>query len=123
MSPPPSSTLPQHQTLHPLPGGGIIAWLVAAAHPHMVDRLIVLAAPHIGLAQINPSASQAIKSWYIALFQVRLVQERADRLWTYQLSTVSTLLEQLMGEHAMCIPDIVWDVVQSSSIRVHLTHV
>ena len=53
-------------------GGGIISWLVAASRPDMVDRLIVMAAPHIGLAQINQSVSQALKSWYIAFFQVRL---------------------------------------------------
>ena len=35
-----------------LSGGGIIAWLVAAAYPEVVTRLVVMAAPHIGLAQV-----------------------------------------------------------------------
>ncbi|KAG1653525.1 hypothetical protein FOA52_006079 [Chlamydomonas sp. UWO 241] len=33
--------------------GGMIAWFVAADRPDVIDRLIVLAAPHLGLAQVR----------------------------------------------------------------------
>jgi len=58
--------------------GGIVAWVLGARHPDIVERLIVLNAPH-------PSASltalrsmylpQVLKSWYILAFQVPIVPE------------------------------------------------
>lgn len=37
-----------------------------------VDRLVVMAGPHILLSGVNMTAQQAQKSWYILLFQVRV---------------------------------------------------
>ena len=55
--------------------GGILSWLVAAMHPELISHLIVLAAPHLGLASINQSLDQMSKSWYILFFQAPWLPE------------------------------------------------
>ena len=34
-------------------GGGCVAWVVAGMYPKLLDRLVVLAAPHLGLFKVN----------------------------------------------------------------------
>ncbi|GAX76007.1 hypothetical protein CEUSTIGMA_g3450.t1 [Chlamydomonas eustigma] len=62
--------------------GGVVAWLVAAGYPEIVERLVVMAAPHLGLSQTNISIAQALKSWYMIFFQMpylpELVLQRKD---------------------------------------------
>ena len=41
-----------------------------ASYPGVVDKLIVLAAPHVGLSQRNRNLKQMRRSWYVQLFQV-----------------------------------------------------
>lgn len=54
-----------------------MSWLVAAQYPGLVKRLVILAAPHFGLAQYNmwrlrvSSLVQVCCFWYILLFQAR----------------------------------------------------
>jgi pimeloyl-ACP methyl ester carboxylesterase len=58
--------------------GGAVAWHLAARHPEAVDRLAVLNAPHPGrFAELVRTPGQALRSWYIAAFQVPLVPELA----------------------------------------------
>lgn len=54
-----------------------MSWLVAAQYLGLVRRLVILAAPHFGLAQYNmwrlrvSSLVQICCFWYILLFQAR----------------------------------------------------
>lgn len=55
--------------------GGMVAWHVAMAHPGMVDKLVVMSAPHPAAFALNLSLAQLAKSYYIALFQLPVLPE------------------------------------------------
>jgi pimeloyl-ACP methyl ester carboxylesterase len=56
--------------------GGLIAWHVAARHPALVDRLVIVNAPHPArFRELLASSSQALRSWYVAFFQLPRVPE------------------------------------------------
>jgi len=59
--------------------GGIIAWALAGAHPELVDKLVIMNAPHarLYLEIVRRSVRQALRSWYVLFFQVPLLPERA----------------------------------------------
>ncbi len=61
--------------------GGIVAWEVAGRYPERVERLAILNAPHPDTmaASILAHPSQALKSSYIAFFQLPFVPELALR--------------------------------------------
>jgi pimeloyl-ACP methyl ester carboxylesterase len=49
--------------------GGIIAWTFADKHPELVDRLVILNAPHLKIyAQEVRHPRQMFKSWYMLFF-------------------------------------------------------
>jgi pimeloyl-ACP methyl ester carboxylesterase len=52
--------------------GGIVAWTFAGVHPELVDKLVILNAPHMRtyLAAVRRSVRQALRSWYVLLFRV-----------------------------------------------------
>jgi epoxide hydrolase 4 len=57
--------------------GGIIAWTLAGHHPALVDRLVIMNAPHMKhyLERVWRS-SQLFRSWYVGLFLLPGVAER-----------------------------------------------
>jgi pimeloyl-ACP methyl ester carboxylesterase len=57
--------------------GGIIAWAFAGAHPEMLDRLVILNAPHMGvyLGKLWRT-SQWWRSGYVGFFQLPVLPER-----------------------------------------------
>lgn len=58
--------------------GGAIAWALAAMHPQVVQRLVILNAPH-PLAfrrSLWRHPSQLFKSWYMLMFQIPGLTER-----------------------------------------------
>jgi pimeloyl-ACP methyl ester carboxylesterase len=57
--------------------GGMIAWGAATFFPEVVDRLAILNAPHPAayLRELGRNPKQRLRSWYIALFQVRGLAE------------------------------------------------
>jgi pimeloyl-ACP methyl ester carboxylesterase len=57
--------------------GGMVAWGAAIHHPEVVDRLAILNAPHPAayLRELVHNPRQRLRSWYIALFQVRGLSE------------------------------------------------
>lgn len=65
--------------------GGMVAWALAARHPEVVDRLVILNAPHPRLFRKRlRSSSQALRSWYALAFLVPVVPERvlaANDFW------------------------------------------
>jgi pimeloyl-ACP methyl ester carboxylesterase len=58
--------------------GGIIAWSFAGRYPQLMDKLVILNAPHMGIyfkkARVPP---QLFRSWYVAFFCVPGVSEAA----------------------------------------------
>lgn len=58
--------------------GGMVAWGVATVHPERVLSLTILSTPHPrAMSASVRSPAQALKSWYISMFQVRGLAERA----------------------------------------------
>lgn len=57
--------------------GGVIAWAFASSHFDLLDRLVILNAPHSTLygRQLWRS-SQLFKSWYVLFFQIPALPER-----------------------------------------------
>jgi pimeloyl-ACP methyl ester carboxylesterase len=57
--------------------GGMIAWGAATFFPEVVDRLTILNAPHpaVYMRELGRNPKQLLRSWYIALFQVRGLAE------------------------------------------------
>jgi pimeloyl-ACP methyl ester carboxylesterase len=57
--------------------GGIVAWRFAMDHPEMVEKLVVMNAPHPAAfaRELRSSWSQRLKSWYAAFFQIPWLPE------------------------------------------------
>lgn len=64
--------------------GGLVAWYLAMHHPHAVDGLVIINAPHPerGRASLR-SLRQLRRSWYIGLFQVPVLAEAYVRWGDY----------------------------------------
>ena len=58
--------------------GGLVAWWTASRHPHRVDRLVVLNAPHPAVmgAYMRRHPSQMLRSSYVGFFQLPFIPER-----------------------------------------------
>ena len=59
--------------------GGIIAWTLAGAHPELVDKLVIVNAPHMRLYldAVRRSPLQALRSWYVLFFRLPALPEGA----------------------------------------------
>ena len=60
--------------------GGVVAWYVAMHHPELVDRLVILNAPHPAIFRreiVKPD--QFFRSWYVYFFQLPGLPEWAIR--------------------------------------------
>jgi pimeloyl-ACP methyl ester carboxylesterase len=56
--------------------GGVLAWMFAMAYPQMIERLVVLNAPHVGpLRRELRTPKQMRKSWYVLAFQIPWLPE------------------------------------------------
>ncbi|MGD8462892.1 MAG: alpha/beta hydrolase [Anaerolineae bacterium] len=57
--------------------GGVAAWHFAMDYPQIVDRLVVMNAPHpVAFArELRNNRSQQLKSWYVAAFQLPWLPE------------------------------------------------
>ncbi len=65
--------------------GGALAWMVAMHRPDLVERLVVLNAPHPGaFSRALRTFSQARRSWYIFFFQLPWLPERLLRAGDYR---------------------------------------
>jgi pimeloyl-ACP methyl ester carboxylesterase len=57
--------------------GGIVGWALAAWHPERVRTLTAVSVPHpAAMAQAFVTSDQALRSYYMALFQVPFLPER-----------------------------------------------
>lgn len=57
--------------------GGVVAWLLAAQHPNLIDRFIVLNAPHptVWRTTIATNWAQFFRSWYMFFFNMPYIPE------------------------------------------------
>ena len=57
--------------------GGMVAWHLGMHHPEVVEKLIVMNAPHPAtyLREIRSNPAQQRKSWYVGFFQLPIVPE------------------------------------------------
>jgi pimeloyl-ACP methyl ester carboxylesterase len=66
--------------------GGVLAWHLPRYHPELVERLVILNAPHPGAYRRElRSGIQLLKSWYILLFQVPGLAEQVLAAGDYDL--------------------------------------
>ncbi|HMQ33237.1 MAG TPA: alpha/beta hydrolase [Chloroflexaceae bacterium] len=65
--------------------GGAIAWAAAIAHPHRVERLAILNAPHpaVFLKHLRDNPAQMRRSWYMGFFLLPVLPELAFRANDY----------------------------------------
>lgn len=57
--------------------GGVIAWTFASRYPELVDRLVIMNAPHLGrFMELVGRPPQIFRSWYVLLFQLPRLPER-----------------------------------------------
>lgn len=58
--------------------GGIVAWTFAGHHPDLLDKLLILNAPHLRLYEEQARRlPQLLRAWYVLLFRIPWVAERA----------------------------------------------
>ncbi len=59
--------------------GGVVAWRLAALHPELVERLVILNAPHaeVYAQYLRSHPAQMLRSLYAAFFQIPLLPEAA----------------------------------------------
>ena len=66
--------------------GGAVAWSVPMRHPELVERLVVLNAPHpAAFARELRTPGQLLRSWYIFFFQVPWLPEASFRAANFAL--------------------------------------
>jgi pimeloyl-ACP methyl ester carboxylesterase len=57
--------------------GGVIAWSFAAEHPELVDKLVILNAPHLDIyVEKVRRLPQMRRSWYVMFFQLPWLPEK-----------------------------------------------
>jgi pimeloyl-ACP methyl ester carboxylesterase len=61
--------------------GGVVAWHLATRNPERIARTAILNAPHPATMRryARGHPSQALKSWYVGLFQLPVIPEQALR--------------------------------------------
>jgi epoxide hydrolase 4 len=66
--------------------GGAISWAIAIARPDLVERLVIMNVPHLGM--FGPGAKlsvrQMLRSWYIVFFQIPWLPEALMRATEFQ---------------------------------------
>ncbi|WP_342647888.1 alpha/beta hydrolase [Mucilaginibacter sp. CSA2-8R] len=69
--------------------GGGVAWALAAQHPELLQKLVILNMPHLAVMKkhLRTNIKQIFKSWYAAFFQIPLLPELLCRLWNFRFLT------------------------------------
>lgn len=59
--------------------GGILAWSFAGRHPELLDKLVILNAPHLRLyrEKVRQPSRQTLRAWYLLLFRMPGLSEWA----------------------------------------------
>jgi pimeloyl-ACP methyl ester carboxylesterase len=81
--------------------GGIIAWAFAGAHPELLDRLVILNAPHMGVyLEKLWRTSQWLRSGYVGFFQLPWVPEWVMSAGNFRL--MRRVFDRLAGRAGAC---------------------
>lgn len=69
--------------------GGLVAWKVAKEYPELINKLVILNAPHLSAMSkhVRKHPSQLLKSSYILFFQLRGIPEKMVSRSDWQLAT------------------------------------
>ncbi len=69
--------------------GGGVAWALAAKHPELLQKMVILNMPHLSVMEkhLRTNIKQMLKSWYAAFFQIPLLPELMCRLWNFKFLT------------------------------------
>lgn len=69
--------------------GGLVAWKVAKEYPELINKLVILNAPHLSAMSkhVRKHPSQLLKSSYILFFQLRGIPEKMASRSDWQLAT------------------------------------
>lgn len=79
--------------------GGAIAWASAMTYPSLVERLVVVNAPHpVRFEQGLRSPSQLARSWYVFFFQVPWLPELAGRAFDHAWARRTLRAEGFSGQ-------------------------
>jgi pimeloyl-ACP methyl ester carboxylesterase len=86
--------------------GGIVAWGVGASHSERIERLVIMDAPHpdLWVKEVLTHPSQALRSTYVALFQLPWLPEAV--LGTFDFAGLRTMLLNTAREGAFEPGDI-----------------
>jgi pimeloyl-ACP methyl ester carboxylesterase len=65
--------------------GGLVAWWLAMHHPEVVDRLVILNAPHPAayVRELRRTPAQRLRSWYVLFFQLPWLPEASIRAFDF----------------------------------------
>ncbi len=67
--------------------GGVLSWAFAGSHPELVDKLVILNAPHIEILtrRLRRPSRQWLRSWYTLLFRTPWLAERVLSMGDYRV--------------------------------------
>src|SRR4051812_12819517 len=63
--------------------GGIVAWTFAGEYPELVEKLVILNAPHMRIFRRKLWFKQMFRSWYVLFFQIPFLPEWVIRAGNY----------------------------------------
>ncbi|CAD6190383.1 unnamed protein product [Caenorhabditis auriculariae] len=74
--------------------GALVAWKLAISYPELVDRLVILNAPHptAFMKVISTNFKQFRNSWYLFFFQTRILPEMCCTTFDYKKLMLSLFL-------------------------------
>ena len=86
--------------------GGAVAWALGTDHPDRLRTLTVLSTPHTGaFLRSTVTSSQALRSWYMGLFQIPRVPEWLSLVGDGRVARVAEVAEQLTPESRFFKPE------------------
>jgi pimeloyl-ACP methyl ester carboxylesterase len=91
--------------------GGILAWILAMQKPELIERLVILNAPHPACFWREfRRPAQFAKSWYMLMFQIPALPE-------FLLARGIQMLIRGTSSDPACFPDEVIEVYRQNALR------
>lgn len=98
--------------------GGVVAWQMAFRHPQLINKLIILNAPHprLFLQHLITNPRQLRRSWYVFVVQLPYLPEAAIKFNNYQL--IERVFRQ-SAVHPECFSDEIIEQYQQAAHRAN----